>query len=251
MLIVLPPSENKTAPQRGKPLNWNQLSSQQLNPTRQRIADALIALSKGTKKRAAETLGLGPTQIDLLDRNAALLEASAGRADQVYTGVLYEHLSVDTLDNDAKKRLSNHVAIASALFGLVRADDPIPAYRLSAGVVLPKLGTVESLWRPVLGEAMNDMSDGGLLLDLRSGSYVNLHKPTGELKKRTVTIRVLNEVNGVRKVVSHFNKATKGDIVRDLLVTGVLAVDQHELETALRDSGWVVESAPSRIDVII
>ena len=90
-----------------------------------------------------------------------------------------------------------HVATASALFGVVRAGDLIPAYRLSAGVELPRLGSVATLWRKPLGPALDELADGGLLIDLRSGAYVNLHKPTGELAARTATIRVLSEVNGV------------------------------------------------------
>ena len=35
-----------------------------------------------------------------------------------------------------------------------------------------------------------------------------------------VTVRVLHEVDGKRQVVSHFNKATKGRLVRALLEDG-------------------------------
>ena len=46
-----------------------------------------------------------------------------------------------------------------------------------------------------------------------------------------------------RKVVSHFNKATKGRIVRSLLTDGAAPKDPAELVTALRDLGYVVEAA--------
>jgi hypothetical protein len=50
-----------------------------------------------------------------------------------------------------------------------------------------------------------------------------------------------------RKVVSHFNKATKGRIVRSLLTDGAAPKDPAELVTALRDLGYVVEaSAPEK-----
>ena len=47
--------------------------------------------------------------------------------------------------------------------------------------------------------------------------YAAFWRPPAELAPRVATVRVLHEVDGVRKVVSHFNKATKGRIVRALL----------------------------------
>ena len=45
-------------------------------------------------------------------------------------------------------------------------------------------------------------------------------------------------------MVSHFNKATKGRLVRDLLTAGAEPADPAELVTALRDLGYTVESRP-------
>lgn len=252
MLILLPPSEAKTAPVSGSALDLSTLVAPELTATRERLVKSLIAVSSGNPKRAAERLGLGPTQTDLLERNARLLESPAARADEVYTGVLYDHLDVRSLDTDARKRFDATAAVASALFGVVRPDDLIPAYRLSATVVLPRIGPVAGRWRPRLGPVLDSLTDGGMLLDLRSGAYVNLHKPSGELADRTVTLRILSEVGGERRVVSHFNKATKGDIVRDLVLHDVRANDSASLADALRDLGRrVEESSPHRLDVVI
>lgn len=251
MLILLPPSEGKTEPEGGTPLDLDSLVAPDLHPMRERVARALVRTSGTKPATAAARLGLGATQHDLLRRNVALFEAPTARADEVYTGVLYDHLDVASLDSAARKRLSAGVAVASALFGVVRADDLIPAYRLSATVELPRLGPVAALWRPLLGPVLDELTDGGLLLDLRSGAYVNLHKPAGALAERTVTVRVLNESNGVRKVVSHFNKATKGELVRDLIVHDVRVTDQASLTDALRDLGWSVEETTGRLDVVL
>lgn len=251
MLVLLPPSEGKTEPASGNPLDLDSLSAPGLTATRRRILDALIKASEGNATRAVKRLGLGPTQLDELARNAALREAPTARADAVYTGVLYEAWNPATLSPAGRAYAAQHVATASALFGVVRAGDHIPAYRLSAGVELPRLGTVAGLWRKPLGTALLELTDGGLLIDLRSGAYVNLHKPAGELAARTATIRVLSEVNGVRKVVSHFNKATKGEIVRALSEEQVEATSAVELSAALRDLQWTVELDGSRLDVVI
>ena len=251
MLIILPPSENKTQPESGAPLKLAELCAPQLRETREKVLQALIKLSRGNKTRAAKILGLGASQLDLLSRNANILEAPAAQAIEVYTGVLYDHLDVASLKAPARKHLEKTVIIASALFGVVRAGDRIPAYRLSGSSTLPGLGTLAGVWKPVLGEAINELSAGGLILDLRSGPYMNLAKPTGDWKNRTVTIRVFNEKDGKRSIVSHFNKATKGDIVQDLMMNRVNAQDQVELEIALKDLGWVVESQIGQLDIIL
>lgn len=251
MLVILPPSENKTQPESGAKFELDSLCAQQLRETREKVLQALIKLSRGNKTRAAEVLGLGSSQLDLLVRNAKILESPAAPATEVYTGVLYDHLDVASLKAPARKHLDKTVVIASALFGVVRASDRIPAYRLSGGTTMPGLGTLAGVWKPVLGDAIDNLSAGGLILDLRSGPYMNLAKPTGEWKNRTVTMRVFNEKNGKRSIVSHFNKATKGDVVRGLMMSRVNARDQGELETALQDLGWVVESQAGQIDVIL
>ena len=95
MLILLPPSEGKTAPSRGKPLDLSSLSHPVLTDVRRRVVDALGAVS--ARPDAAEVLGIGHTQLDLLARNRALDSAPTARADRVYTGVLYDALGFDSL----------------------------------------------------------------------------------------------------------------------------------------------------------
>jgi hypothetical protein len=248
---LLPPSEGKTAPASGRPLDLDTMDLGALNPTRERILTSLVAVSSGNAKRAMERLGLGKTQADALPRNANLRNEPAARADSVYSGVLYAALDFASLDEAATNRADESVAVASALFGLVRPGDFIPAYRLSGDVTLPRLGSVAGIWRNKLGPVLTDLVGDSLLIDLRSGMYVNLFKPSGELAGRTATMRVLHEHNGTRKVVSHFNKATKGRIVRTLLTTGANPSTVDELESVLADFGWTVERAGNRLDVIV
>jgi len=251
VLILLPPSEGKTAPASGRPLDLDTMDLSTLNPTRERILTSLIAVSGGNAKRAMDRLGLGKTQADALPRNANLRNEPTARADAVYSGVLYAALDLASLDEVSRKHADESVVVASALFGLVRPGDLIPAYRLSGDVTLPRLGSVAGIWRKKLGPVLTELVGDSLLIDLRSGMYVNLHKPAGDLAARTATMRVLHEHNGTRKVVSHFNKATKGHIVRALLSTGANPSTVDGLESVLADLGWTVERAGNRLDVIV
>ena len=246
MLIVLPPSEGKTRPEAGPPLDLDSLSSPRLHRTREQLLNALVRLS--STKRAAEILELGPKQVDDIARNAQLREEPTAPAIDVYTGVLYSELGWSTLDEAARERGRSSLAIASALFGLLRPHDAIPAYRMSGSVSLPRLGTVASRWKPVVPKALVELAEGELVLDLRSGTYVAL----GQAPAGSVTLRVLTEANGKRSIVSHSNKATKGQVVRQLLAEGVEAKDAESFAEALRDLGWTVESSgPTRLDVIL
>ncbi len=254
VLILLPPSEGKTAPRRGKGLDLGGLSAPSLTPARERVLDALVTLCAGDPVAAAAALEVPKTQLDLVDLNAALRSAPTARADVVYAGVLYESLGLASLSAAARRRATARVRVASSLFGLVAPADRIPAYRLSGDAVLPGLGTVAGVWREVLGPVVGDLVGDGLLVDLRSGMYAAFWRPTG--LPRVATVRVLHEVSGRRQVVSHFNKATKGRIVRALLEDGANPRTPVRLAEALRDLGWFVEVADGargavQLDVVV
>lgn len=251
MLILLPPSEGKTRPESGAPLDLESLSFGSLTTTRAQLLRILIKLCNGNPKRAMLTLDLGPTQAGALATNAVLDQEPTARADAVYTGVLFSTLDLTTLDPASRSRADESLAIASALFGLLRPSDQIPAYRLSGNVTLPRLGTVAGRWRTPLPRVMRELTGDGLLIDLRSGTYTALGKPPAELASRTVTMRVLHEHQGTRKTVSHFNKATKGRIVRGLLESGADPRSVDDLHDVLTDLGWQVERDGQRLDVIV
>ncbi len=248
MLILLPPSEGKATARRGKPLDHGALDFPVLTDPRERVLDALVELCDGDPQVAAKTLGIGTTQLDLVELNRRLRTAPTQRADQVYTGVLYDALDIATLTPAAKRRATARLAITSSLFGLVRPSDRIPAYRLSGDATLPGLGGVAATWRDHLGPVITDAVGGGLLVDLRSGTYVSFWRPAGV---RSATVRVLHEHQGRRTVVSHFNKATKGRIVRALLESGADPRTPARLADTLRDLGWVVEEDGGRLDVVV
>lgn len=251
MLILLPPSEGKTRPETGAPLDLDALSFGRLTPVRAQLLRTLVKLCNGNAKRAMEVLGLGTTQAEAIAINAVLPDEPTARADAIYTGVLFSELDLPSLDETSRKRADESLAIASALFGLLRPDDLIPAYRLSGNVTLPRLGTVAGRWRTPLPRVMHELAGDGLLVDLRSGTYTALGKPPAELAPRTATMRVLHEHQGVRKVVSHFNKATKGRIVRGLLESGADPRTVDELQSVLADLGWTVERDGQRLDIVV
>ena len=252
MLILLPPSEGKSVPRRGKPLDLGTLSFPTLHGPRAEVLESLVALCTDGTPDAAPVLGLGATQAGEVARNAGLIDAPTARADSVYRGVLYEALDLRSLDGAARRRATGRLAITSGLFGLLRPADRIPAYRLSGSVSLPGIGPVARHWGRHLGAAVEEAAGSGLVVDLRSGTYAPFWRPA-KSDPRVVTVRVLHEVAGRRKVVSHFNKATKGRLVRDLLVDGSTPRTPGRLAELLGDLGWQVEAGagPGQLDVVV
>lgn len=255
MLILLPPSEGKAAPRRGKPLDDAALSFPILTDARKAVREALVELCTDDPERAAAVLDLSVGQRDLVGLNAGLVTAPTARADRVYIGVLYDALGFDSLSPAAKRRAGSRVAVTSSLFGLVRPGDRIPAYRLSGDAVLPGVGSVAGVWRATLGDAVAEALGSGLLVDLRSSTYAAFWRPPATLGRKVATVRVLHEVAGRRQVVSHFNKATKGRMVRDLLEDGRDPRSPAKLAAILTDLGWMVElettSKGTRLDVVV
>ncbi|RMI44410.1 peroxide stress protein YaaA [Streptomyces triticirhizae] len=258
MLVLLPPSEGKAGASRGRPLAWESLSLPALTEARARVLDELVELCSGDPSKAREVLGLSEGQSDEVARNARLVTAPTAPAGAVYTGVLYDALGLASLSPAAKRRAGKALLVFSGLWGALRIGDRIPAYRCSGGVKLPGLGPLAGHWRGPLGEVLPEVAGGGPVLDLRSAAYAALWHPTGELAERTLTVRVLQErmVNGTpkRSVVSHFNKATKGRLVRDLLEAGPLPRRAGLVAGALRELGYRVEedpAAPGRLDVVV
>jgi cytoplasmic iron level regulating protein YaaA (DUF328/UPF0246 family) len=234
VLVLLPPSETKHPGGDGAPLDLTSLSAAELTPLREQLVAAVVSLSADVPAARA-ALGLSPAQDDEIARNAALRTGPTMPAIERYTGVLYDALDVRSLTRAQRRRADERLAIGSALFGVLRADDAVPAYRLSAGSSLPGLPTLRSLWKPVLTDVLAGID--GLVVDLRSGAYAELAPVPG-----AVTVQVLSErPDGKRAVVSHFNKAHKGRLARLLATTTGEPDSVVRLRALLRRAGLHVE----------
>ncbi|MEU4088139.1 peroxide stress protein YaaA [Streptomyces aureus] len=262
MLVLLPPSEGKAPSGRGTALKPESLSLPGLAEARRAVLDELVELCVADEEKAREVLGLSEGLRGEIAKNTELRTAGTRPAGEIYTGVLYDALDLASLDTAAKRRAGRSLLVFSGLWGAVRVTDRIPSYRCSMGVKLPDLGALGAHWRAPMADALPEAAGDGLVLDLRSSAYTAAWKPKGEVAGRTATVRVLHAqlVNGVEKrsVVSHFNKATKGRIVRSLLTANAAPKNPAELVEALRDLGHTVEAEapagagrPWALDVVV
>ncbi|NIJ13548.1 hypothetical protein FHU38_003892 [Saccharomonospora amisosensis] len=245
MLVLLPPSETKADGGTGTPLELDSLSFPELNPVRRKLADALVELADDLPAAAA-ALGISERQSAEVERNARLRSAPTTPALRRYTGVLYDALDTAGMSKTELRRAGRRLAVASALFGLLRADDPIPPYRLSAGSKLPGFGSLRGLWRPALEPVLAGLDE--LVVDLRSSPYAALAKVPA-----AVTVRVLTEDgSGLRKTVSHHNKAHKGRLAAALATSPTEASTVEDVLRVASRAGLELEQAGERqLDLVI
>jgi cytoplasmic iron level regulating protein YaaA (DUF328/UPF0246 family) len=240
VLVLLPPSETKATGSDGPPLDLAGLSFPTLTKTRRALVRDLVRLATKEPVALRRALGLSERQHEEVLRDRALLTAPTLPALELYTGIVYDNPPTAPLPPAARERADGCLLVASALFGLLRPQDRVPSYRLSGGTVLPGLGGLAPRWRPVL----EPLLAGELVVDLRSGAYAQLARVP-----HAIQVRVLRDDGGVRTVVSHDNKWTKGRLARALCEqAAATAADVAEIGRTVCDA---VEVDGTRVDLLL
>jgi cytoplasmic iron level regulating protein YaaA (DUF328/UPF0246 family) len=226
VLLLLPPSETKRhGGVAGSVLDLSLLSHPSLTGERKTILTATRKLSRNLATMSA-ALRLGPGQRDELIRNRELRSSPTLPAIERYTGVLYDALDASTLSASAREFARDNIQIHSAMFGLVGAEDPIPAYRLSHNSRLPDL-SLRRTWQPPISAIL--AAHRGLILDLRSEAYVELGPVPVD---NSFFLRVVAEgPDGRKRALNHFNKKGKGLFTRAIASAGI----EHSTVESLLD----------------
>ena len=243
---MLPPSETKRAGGDGPAMKLALLGSGELNPLREALVGELVDLA-ADPEICRRALGISAAQDAEIGRNAALRTSATMPAIHRYTGVLYDALDFGSLRAAEADRARSRLAIGSALFGLLRAGDPIPAYRLSAGAKLPGRPGLAARWRPLLEPVLADLAVGDLIVDLRSGAYVGLGRIPG-----AIAVDVVSQLpDGRRTVVTHFNKSHKGRLARVLATAKSEPGDAAAVATLARRAGMQVERDGDKLTIVV
>ncbi|WP_347754126.1 peroxide stress protein YaaA [Agrococcus sp. ProA11] len=207
MIVLLPPSETKAAGGIGASLTTASQGLPNLGFPGLAVARSRALAALDRLVAAGQDVST-PAKARAAADNAAVRTSPTMPAIERYTGVLFDALDAASLAPEERAWVDAHVVIQSALFGFVRASDPIPAYKVSATSKLP-------------GERMRELwSDAGhviegFALDLRSKAYAQLAPVPAAVPVDVVA------PDGA--ALNHWNKAGKGAFVRALAQAGAQA----------------------------
>ena len=134
----------------------------------------------------------------------------------VYSGVLYKALDYPTLSASAKARCEKSVVIISAKYGALSPSDRIEFYK-------EKINSVAM--RPIVEKKLAGYKQD-LIVDCRSSTYKTVWRAPADI---TVEVRISTVVDGVRTVVTHMSKKTRGEITRWLLQSRAAAKSPEDL----------------------
>lgn len=214
-IILLPPSEGKTAGgDRARP--WTPsvgTFGAPLKAARTQVCKELSALDGGD----ARLLGVKGAHLERAQNsNSSLVRSPSLAAWQRYSGVVWEHLDLGSLPAAERNKILRRIFVPSGMAGLVRADDPLPDYRLKMGARVADLGLLSTWWRPLLTPALATAAKSRVIVDL----LPNEHRAAFDWPDLPTTVRVDLVSRSGAVVGGHNAKAAKGRLARHLLTSG-------------------------------
>jgi cytoplasmic iron level regulating protein YaaA (DUF328/UPF0246 family) len=129
------------------------------------------------------------------------------KAIQRYTGVAYDYLKYNDLETKQQTFIDENMIIFSNLYGSIFAKYQIPNYKLKQGEKLDDFA-IEKFYKEYFSDALDALLEDEFTIDLRAGFYLKFYTP----KVSHVTMKFLKG----GKVVSHWAKAYRGNIAREL-----------------------------------
>ncbi|OPA78071.1 hypothetical protein BFG05_02340 [Campylobacter pinnipediorum subsp. pinnipediorum] len=205
MKILFSPSESKSNIDSDKNISKDCFVFEDLFNKRMEIVNIYNEFIKNiTEEELCKLFGL-KTYNDSLRYD--LFEKGCVRAILRYNGVAYKYLDYLKLDEQSKNYINNNVLIFSNLFGPILAKDMIPEYKLKQGERIQKLN-IEKFYKDNFSLYIDEFLKDEVVLDLRAGYYEKFY----DIKKEYFSFKFIK--NG--KVVSHFAKAYRGILLKEL-----------------------------------
>lgn len=248
MIFLLPPSESKRVGGQDISITQVALTFSKLQDAREKVLSQLLKACK-SPKRAKELLKLSAKQAGLVQTNLQIREAKTMPALQRYTGTLYDAIGYETLSAQAIDRARETVLIQSALFGLICSSDLIPEYRFSASTKLPAIKLAE-LWSKAHEAVFERLAPTAPIIDLRSKSYEQLAPIPNHVESYWVEV-VSRDSDGKERAMNHFNKKSKGLLIRAILDAKKPPQNLADLKAIANSIDMGLEVAGSQLRLIV
>ncbi len=145
-----------------------------------------------------------------------IFTAPTCKAIKRYRGVAYDYLDIETLNPKAQEYLEKNCIIFSNLYGPILGGDLITEYKVKQG---ENIGSIipEQYYKKAFSNNLDSFLESSDILDLRAGYYDKFYKPT----KTYTTLKFMKD----GKVVSHWAKAYRGIVLRELASAQISSLD--------------------------
>jgi len=160
----------------------------------------------------------GVKKKDMIDRyKKDIYTLPTLKAVERYSGVAYEYLKYNTLNQKAREYIDKNCIIFSNLFGPILAGDKgVPEYKLKQGEKIGDLA-VEKFYQEQFSKALDEYLGDLPFLDLRAGFYDKFYKP----RSPYITLKFIKD----GKVVSHWAKAYRGLVLKEIAINDIKRVE--------------------------
>lgn len=216
MKILFSPSETKKS---GGELSFDPsaLLFEDLAPHRIKLLHAYTnVLQKGDMQVLSKMFGI-KKEVDILKHKKDIIHELTMKAIERYTGVAFDYLDYRDLDTSAQTYIDENVILFSNLFGPILSSDLIPEYKLKQSEAVADIKT-EKFYNEHSAHLVEAYLEDEEILDLRAGFYNKFYKPT----KPYTTLKFIKD----GKVVSHWAKAYRGIVLREIAKAGIGTVDE-------------------------
>ena len=161
--------------------------------------------------------GTSSEKAELFHRqNQDIFHSRCAKAINRYTGVVYEYLEWNSLNDEAKKYMNEHVYIFSGLFGILSPDTLIPNYKLKMNVL-----QLQAHWNPTI---TNLLKDEDVIFDL----LPQVHRKAYSPKKNVIKVDFSVIKKGKKTAAGHFGKAVKGKFIRFLAQNNIMDISDFQ-----------------------
>lgn len=207
MKILFSPSETKISGGSDKKLDSSSFIFPELFEKRLQILNSYNDFLSSASKDKLEKL-FGTKKDDVIQKyKTNLFSKPLLKAILRYEGVAYDYLDYKNLSKNEQSYIDKNVLIFSNLFGVIKADDEIPDYKLKQGESFNNL-KIEEFYNSNFSPTLDLYLENEDILDLRAGFYEKFYK----IKKPYVTMKFIKD----GKVVSHFAKAYRGEVLKQM-----------------------------------
>lgn len=134
-------------------------------------------------------------------------------AIQRYSGVMFNAMDYNSLDQNQKNNADNSILFIDALFGLLTTQDLIPNYKLSISAKFSDF-KIDNYWKNILKNILKEIVQDKIILDI----LPQAHRKVINIKNNNYyLINFFTIKNNQVKNAGHISKKLKGEFIRYIL----------------------------------